>query len=216
MPDLITVRTSDGVALDGAWYPATGVEIAALLIPGRAQNFYTSVVRWLAPMLAKHGIPALALNTRDHDHAEIDGIPAGSRDIAAGLDFLAARGYPRYLLAGISYGSNKAALFAPQAGPELAALLLGPVGGIKSYRADVWAQALDGLGHVTAPTLILQAGADEHIPQPELAGEEAAAAASGADVQLVVIPGADHGFSAHEEEVEEVLTRWLTERVSAL
>ncbi len=208
--ELITVRTSDGVNLDGCWYQGTSSGLGALLIPGRAQNFYTSVVRWLAPFLAEQGIPSLALNMRDHDHAEIDGIPESGLDLEAGLAFLASRGCDRYLLAGISYGSNKAALFLRQASSQPAAVLLGPVGGIKSYRPDLWGQVVDCLRGMTAPLLVLQAGADEYISEPEPAGREmVAAAVASRSTRMAVVAGANHGFSEHKEEVKTIVSDWL-------
>jgi dienelactone hydrolase len=208
--ELVTGRTSDGVELDGIWYESEPSRLGALFIPGRAQNFYTGVVRWLAPFLAERGIPSLALNTRDHDHAEVDGIPAGGLDLEAGLEILASRGCTRYLLAGISYGSNKAALYLPHAAIQPAAVLLGPVGGIKSYLPDLWGQVLASVGNLAAPLLVLQAGADEYIPEPEVAGHELISAAARChSSRLDIVAGANHGFVAHKEEVRRIVGDWL-------
>ncbi len=138
--EIITTTTEDNINLDGAWYSNAEGKTAVLLVHGRGQNFYTSVVRWLAPHLQNNGFACLALNMRDHDHSEINGIPDAVTDIAAGVNFLAQAGYSKILLVGVSYGSNKTALFLEKqtADIEIVGLVLLSAGGIKSYVPDLW------------------------------------------------------------------------------
>jgi pimeloyl-ACP methyl ester carboxylesterase len=210
---IITVETLDGVLLDGAWYPSPETDQGALLIHGRAQNFYSSVVGWLTPHLADLGFSALSLNMRDHDHAEIDGITNSNFDVRAGIDFLNRNGSRAILLVGISYGSNKASLFIQETSKYnviLSGLILMSVGGVKSYQPQVWADVLQSIRFLTDPLLVLQAKTDEYITNPESRGQEMLMAASRSrEKRLVVIDKADHGFSRHREEVIGQINSWL-------
>jgi len=212
--ELVAVTTVDGVELDGAWYRGAPSQVGALLIPGRAQNFYTSVVRWLAPFLAGRGIPTLSLNTRDHDHSEIDGVPASVQDIEAGLAFLKAQGCTQPLIAGVSYGSNKVALYVAQANQQPLGVILLSVGGIKLYRPELWADVLAGLGCLTAPLLVITAAGDEYMKDTHIPGQEmVAAAARSKSAVMTAVEGANHGFSQHKEEVKRIVGKWLEEEI---
>ena len=109
--DLISVTTSDGIALDGAFFPATndgsgsGPVDALLLIHGSGGRFYAPATRIMAEDLSRQGYPCLALNTRGHDTVWVDtasGVAHGNafeildisrHDLRAGVEFLSERGY---------------------------------------------------------------------------------------------------------------------------
>ena len=127
--DLISVTTSDGITLDGAFFPAAeeasqpGPLDAMLLIHGSGGRFYAPATRTMAEDLSQRGYPCLALNTRGHDTVWIDtnGVPQGNafeildisrQDLRAGVDFLAERGYQRIGLLGHSMGAVKVTYYA--------------------------------------------------------------------------------------------------------
>ena len=128
--DLISVNTSDGIALDGAFFPATtdasraGPVDAMLLIHGSGGRFYAPATRIMAEDLSRRGYPCLALNTRGHDTVWMDtatGVPHGNafeildisrHDLRAGVDFLAGRGYQSIGLLGHSMGAVKVTYYA--------------------------------------------------------------------------------------------------------
>ena len=137
--ELITFRTGDGVALDGAWYrPEGGARpgTAVLLVHGKARNFYTGPSRFLAPHIVGRGFAALAINRRGHDVIySKPGLrePAGAayeifadsqQDILGAADWLAAQGYPRLALVGHSFGGVASAFFAAEHPERVVALIL--------------------------------------------------------------------------------------------
>jgi pimeloyl-ACP methyl ester carboxylesterase len=132
--ELVQVRTADGVRLDGALAApkSGGLERkpsadAVLAIHGTGSNFYSGAVfEGLAPKLLADGMAVLRLNTRGHDVISTAATLAGPRrlgssleqvddcrhDLAAGLEFLASRGYRSVALVGHSLGAIKAVHFA--------------------------------------------------------------------------------------------------------
>ena len=128
--DLISVNTSDGIALDGAFFPAAtdasspGPVDAMLLIHGSGGRFYAPATRIMAEELSLRGYPCLALNTRGHDTVWVDtatGVAHGNafeildisrHDLRAGVDFLAEKGYQRIGLLGHSMGAVKVTYYA--------------------------------------------------------------------------------------------------------
>ena len=128
--DLISVNTSDGIALDGAFFPAAtdasspGPVDAMLLIHGSGGRFYAPATRIMAEDLSLRGYPCLALNTRGHDTVWVDtatGVAHGNafeildisrHDLRTGVDFLAEKGYQRIGLLGHSMGAVKVTYYA--------------------------------------------------------------------------------------------------------
>jgi len=128
--DLISVTTSDGITLDGAFFPAatdesgSGPVDAMLLIHGSGGRFYAPATRIMAEDLSRRGYACLALNTRGHDTVWVDtatGIAYGNafeildlsrHDLRAGVDFLAKRGYQSIGLLGHSMGAVKVTYYA--------------------------------------------------------------------------------------------------------
>jgi pimeloyl-ACP methyl ester carboxylesterase len=210
--ELVTVKTIDGVYLDAAWYPSNDSRIGVILVHGKAQNFYTSIVRWLGPYFLKQGFSSLALNMRDHDHSEVDGISGAVHDIEAGVTFLKEQDIEKFFLVGASYGSNKIVLYLPNVEnpDQLLGLILLSAGGIRTYNPDLWKEVAGILHKNNFPLLIIQAEADEHVSSPQEAGEELInMTAHPIKAHLAVIEGADHGFSNHQEDVYKEINNWL-------
>ena len=83
----VTVRTSDGLELEG-WYVPSRNRAAVIVFPGR------SGARDQARMLVRHGYGVLLLDRRGEGHSDGDPNSWGwdfDKDIRAGLDFLAQR-----------------------------------------------------------------------------------------------------------------------------
>ncbi len=128
--DLISVITSDGITLDGAFFPAaadasgSGPVDAVLLIHGSGSRFYAPATKIMAEDLSQRGYPSLALNTRGHDTVWTDtttGVHQGNafeildisrHDLRAGVDFLAEKGYQSIGLLGHSMGAVKVTYYA--------------------------------------------------------------------------------------------------------
>ena len=157
---LITFRTLDGVALDGAWYrPENGARpgTAALLVHGKARNFYTGPSRFLAPHIVDRGLAVLAINRRGHDVIySKPGVrePAGAayevfadsqHDVLGAADWLAEQGYPRTALVGHSFGGVASAYFAAEHPDRVTALVLcSPAAGGPAYLERVSKEWLAG------------------------------------------------------------------------
>jgi alpha/beta superfamily hydrolase len=126
--ELIQVMTRDGVRLDGTLQvPAAGVrgQLAAdafLFVHGTGGNFYSSTfVDNLAERFLNLGSAVLRINTRGHDLMSTAATAEGGRrqgaayelvddcrhDLAAWIDWLDSRGYPRIGLVGHSLGAVK-------------------------------------------------------------------------------------------------------------
>lgn len=137
--ELVTFRTPDGIPLDGAWYrPENGARAgtAALLVHGKARNFYTGPSRFLAPHIVARGFAALAINRRGHDviyskpglrepaGAAFEVFADSQQDLRGAADWLAAQGYPRLALVGHSFGGVASTYFAAEHPDRVVALAL--------------------------------------------------------------------------------------------
>lgn len=151
--ELLTLVTEDGWWLDGALYaPAAPRGPAVLLLHGKTQNFYTGPSRFLPPALAAAGYTCLALNMRCHDlgynrddlpYANIDELggdaqcqlaggawehlESGHRDLAAGANYLRARGHAAVALVGHSSGGFYVVDYAARDASVAARVLLSPL-----------------------------------------------------------------------------------------
>lgn len=210
--ELVTFETSDGLSLDGAWYPGAEKNYAAIILHGKGQNFYSAVGRWLAPYLSTLGISSLAMNMRDHDHRELSSVEFADNDITAAVDFLHEKGIDQFLLIANSYGSNKAALYLSdeRARERMIGLVLLSAGGSKTDSPDLWKKVLENLREIVVPLLVIQAGADEFVGQPRETGLELIHAPTlSAKNSLVVVDGANHSFSNRKEVVCSEIKKWL-------
>lgn len=117
--DLVFFAAADGTGLEGALYTPRGTPspVAVLTTHGTGGNFYSGPAGFLGAGLAERGYTVLALNRRDHDEgfAQSD-FPGGLSDVRAGVDFLAAQGYDRVVVAGHSLGTTFASAYVPQTG----------------------------------------------------------------------------------------------------
>ena len=134
MAELIAIPT-DGAALDGLYYPATGgtARAAVQLMHGNGGNFYTGPCRFLPPHLHRAGLACLSYNRRGHDTVtcrtrEPDGnafqtVAQAVADNEHARTFLAGRGHPSPIVIGHSNGGLFAARHVA-AHPDTPALVL--------------------------------------------------------------------------------------------
>jgi pimeloyl-ACP methyl ester carboxylesterase len=102
--------------------------------PGPAE-FYQPWLHWLGPRLAAAGYPTVALNRRDHGgFFGYFGLRESAMDHAAAVDWLAAQGARRVVLAGHSYGTLTALYYLAQTDDArvAGAVLYAPVGDLRA------------------------------------------------------------------------------------
>jgi pimeloyl-ACP methyl ester carboxylesterase len=124
---IVTLRTADGVRLQGAFFRAEKPKAAALLlVHGYGGNFYESYFPQLAEVAVRAGYDTLALNMRDHDAGPKKSSFTGNRaDIAAGAAYLRELGHKRLVLLGQSMGTNRVLYYQAASGdPDIAATIL--------------------------------------------------------------------------------------------
>lgn len=124
---LISLRTSDAVRLDGVVYrPQKPGPFGLMLVHGYGGHFYGAYFPLLAQAAANQGITALALNMRDHDNGpKVSDFTDNRTDIAAGVDHLHSLGIRKIVLLGQSMGTNRVLYYqAAAADPSIVATVL--------------------------------------------------------------------------------------------
>ena len=125
--EVVTLRTSDGVRLQGIVFRASKPRASALLlVHGYAGNFYEAYFPQLAEAAAHAGYDTLALNMRDHDAGpKKSSFMDNQADIAAGAAYLRELGHKRLVLLGQSMGTNRVLYYQAASGdPDIAATVL--------------------------------------------------------------------------------------------
>ncbi len=138
--ELVTVRATDGVRLQGIVFHAPKPRASALLlVHGYAGNFYEAYFPKLAEAAAHAGYDTLALNMRDHDAGpKKSSFTDNQADIAAGAAYLHELGHKRLVLLGQSMGTNRVLYYQAASGdPDIAAtVLVSGVGDL--FEWNVW------------------------------------------------------------------------------
>jgi pimeloyl-ACP methyl ester carboxylesterase len=125
--EMLTLRTTDGVALQGIIFRAAKPNPAALLlVHGYGGNFYEAYFPKFAEAAARAGYDALAINMRDHDAGPKKSSFADNQtDIAAGAAYLRELGHKRLVLLGQSMGTNRVLYYQAASGDrDIAATIL--------------------------------------------------------------------------------------------
>jgi pimeloyl-ACP methyl ester carboxylesterase len=125
--ELISLRTSDGVRLDGVLYqPAKPGPAGLMLVHGYGGHFYGAYFPLLAQAAAEQGITTLALNMRDHDTGpKVSDFADNQTDIATGVAHLGSLGLRKIVLLGQSMGTNRVLYYeAASADPAIVATVL--------------------------------------------------------------------------------------------
>jgi pimeloyl-ACP methyl ester carboxylesterase len=125
--ELVVLRTTDGVRLQGIVFHASKPRPnALLLVHGYAGSFYNAYFAKLGEAAALAGYDTLALNMRDHDAGPKKSSFADNQfDIAAGAAYLRQLGHKRLVLLGQSMGTNRVLYYQAASGdPDIAATVL--------------------------------------------------------------------------------------------
>jgi pimeloyl-ACP methyl ester carboxylesterase len=149
---LVTVRTRDGVVLDGvAVHPGGRRRTALVWVHGLGSRFSSgqSIIRGLSAGLERAGIGYLKLDTRGHGvvaragrrlvGAAFERFGESVHDIRAMIGLAARSGYRRVLLAGHSTGANKVLHYLARTGDRRVAglMLLGPISDVAGERKRI-------------------------------------------------------------------------------
>lgn len=209
--ELITVKTADGIELDGGMYrptetPRHGAQI--LMVHGLTWNFYRGPSRWLPPLLAAAGYPCLSLNMRDHDQTEAKDFELAQHDLRAGIDYLANHSNEVILLAH-GYACNKVVCYPGWSGDaRVRRRILTTLGAVQAYRPDIWATVLRLAPDLRGRTQVVQ-GAIDPVIQARQRADELTSAAKQSEVEVVLLEGADHYFNNRHEALATCIVTWL-------
>lgn len=211
--ELVTVRTSDQVELDGAIYLPTmqpGTWRRPILgVHGLTWNFYRGPMRWLPASFAAAGYPCLSLNMRDHDLDQPKEFELSHYDLRAGIDYLVERFGTAPIIVGHGYACNKVVSYAAQSGDErIRCNVLTTLGSVKKYRPEIWDAVLRNARSVQGDLLIVQGAIDELI-EAEQRADELAAAVPDCRVDVVHLAGGNHYFHGKESELAREIVAWL-------
>ncbi len=212
--ELVTLETVDKIELDGASYspPAEGLcrTASILIVHGLGWNFYRGPSRWLPPLFAAAGYACLALNMRDHDQKDVQDFELSGNDIAAGIAFLERRGADEVVLLGHGYGCNKVLCYSSLSGDRRPfRRILMTLGAIKAYRPEVWETVLASAAEIRGETLVVQGAEDRLIEAKDRAAELSRAAGS-ANLEIVLLEGADHYFHGRHDALIRCILDWLS------
>ena len=125
--ELVTLRTTDGVRLQGIVFRASKPrQSGLLLVHGYGGTFYGAYFAKLGEAAAKAGYDTLALNMRDHDAGpKKSSFTDNQSDIATGAAYLRQLGHRRLVLLGQSMGTNRVLYYQAASGdPDIAATIL--------------------------------------------------------------------------------------------
>ena len=154
---LVTVRTRDGVVLDGvAAHPRGRRRIAFIWVHGLGSTFSSGqpLIRALSARLNAAGIGYLKLDTRGHGvvaragarlvGAAFEHFGASVHDLRAAVALAVRSGYRRVILAGHSTGANKALHYVARSRDRRVAglMLLGPIADVAGERKRIGRRAL--------------------------------------------------------------------------
>jgi predicted alpha/beta hydrolase len=217
--ELITVRTADGVDLDGALYQARGVaqpRSRVLIVHGLTWNFYRGPSRWLPALLAEAGHECVSMNMRDHDLREATDFELAHQDLRACIDYLWQRPGGPLVLLGHGYGCNKLVCYPDVTGDTRAHhYILTTVGGVKRYRPDIWAEVLRRAPGMAGSVLIVQGAVDPNVEIRQRT-DELSAAAVNARIDVTMLEGGNHYFDGRHAELGRTVTQWLSHALSGV
>jgi pimeloyl-ACP methyl ester carboxylesterase len=161
--ELVTLRATDGVRLQGIVFHASKPHSSALLlVHGYAGNFYEAYFPKLADAAARAGYDTLSLNMRDHDAGpKKSSFTDNQADIAAGAAYLHDLGHKRIVLLGQSMGTNRVLYYQAASGdPDIAATVL--VSGLGDlFEWNAWQFGKEKAQAVVDEALQLQRGGRE-------------------------------------------------------
>jgi len=186
--------------------PARGVALVLHPHPLGGGTMHNKVVFRAASALNDAGLTTLRINFRGvgqstgtHDEGR------GEKEDALGaLDYLGTK-YPgeKVTLCGFSFGAR--------VGMEVG-IEDGRVKNLISIGTPVGKYDFSFLKNCQKPILFVHGELDEFGSPSAL--EQLTQQMSAAQVQLIVIPGADHFFEGHLDELKQAITNWALERLA--
>jgi len=211
--ELVTVKTADGVELDGALYlpggDAAQWRAPIFAVHGLTWNFYRGPMRWLPASFIARGYPCLSLNMRDHDLDQPKDFELSHHDLRAGIDYLIERFGKTPAIVGHGYANNKIISYSAQSGDDrIDCNVLATLGSVKKYRPDIWNAVLQSAGRMRGKALVVQGAIDELIEAKPRA-DELVAAAKGCKVDVIHLKGGNHYFHGKEAELGRAIVDWL-------
>lgn len=168
---------------------------------------HTKVVFQVARTLDRMGIPSLRFNFRGVglSEGEHDRGIGEQDDVRAALDFLTGE-FPRVPLAVAGFSFGCVVGLRVGCGDARITELIG-------LGAPVNDSDMTYLGACGKPKLLLQGGNDQYGAAVKLeALVKSFPSAIQRETQVTVVPGADHFFAGHLEEVDAALAKWLIAR----
>jgi alpha-beta hydrolase superfamily lysophospholipase len=209
--ELVSTKTADGIELDGASYrPGDGntrQRRGFLLVHGMRWNFYRGPSRWLGPLLAMQGYDCLALNLRDHDSSEPQGLENAFHDLRAGVDLLMQR-CNEVIPFAHGYGCTKVMSYAAQSGDaRVRRHVLTTLGAVARNHPPIWQAALGFARIMPGRSLVVQGAADALI-EARIRADELARAAPASRVDVVLLEGANHYFDDRHDALVDCVTAW--------
>jgi alpha-beta hydrolase superfamily lysophospholipase len=175
---LVSVRTRDGVQLDGLIVEPRGRGSTALIwVHGLGSRFSSGqpLIRALSTRLNRAGVGYLKLDNRGHDlvarHGErlagaaFERFEESVEDVRAMIALAIASGYRRVILAGHSTGANKVLHYTARARDRRVAgvILLGPIADVAGERARIGRRELER--RVAAATRIARNAPEALVPR---------------------------------------------------
>ncbi|HYE26510.1 MAG TPA: alpha/beta fold hydrolase [Clostridia bacterium] len=193
-------------ALLNAGLPSAGyAAVVAHPHPLYGGTMHTKAVFHAMKALNSFGFPVLRFNFRGvgHSAGTHDNGAGEMDDVRAALDWLEREYHLPLIFAGFSFGAA-IGLRAACPDPRVAALIsLGtPIG------AEGRSYSYPMLAGCAKPKLLLSGGNDEYASPEQLA---AVAAAAASPKRFVLIPGADHYFAGHLDEMRAAIQVWVAD-----
>jgi pimeloyl-ACP methyl ester carboxylesterase len=139
--EMIRLRTSDGVRLDGVIYrPVSKPRATALvLVHGFGGEFYSGYFPQLALDAATQGYATLALSMRDHGMGpKVSDFGDSQTDIAAAAEYLRKQGFSKLALLGQSMGTNQVLMYQAGRGDSAVAATVLVGGPGDPFEWNVW------------------------------------------------------------------------------
>jgi dipeptidyl aminopeptidase/acylaminoacyl peptidase len=125
------------------------------------------------------------------------------------LDYLRRRSETPVVALAHGYACNKLICYPAWSGDHrLRHYVLTTLGGVKSYRPDLWREVLRLAPRMAGNVLLIQGAADPNIDVHARAAE-LVSAATGANVEVVMLERGDHYFEGCHAELAAAISSWL-------
>ena len=158
-------------------------------------NLHNPVVEAIATSYRQRGYTTLRFNFRgvEGSQGHYDEGPGEQEDLGQAIAYLQQSGYGPVELSGYSFGTWVNALYAANVRPGITMTMVSPPAAFMDFRA---VQRLPGLK-------LVMTGSRDDIAPPDLLGR--LVPQWNPDARLEILPGADHFFFDHMEDLKAAL-----------